>query len=79
MLPMAGYPFLGDDSRGKPEPEPHRQGCDIVQLYAAVRLRPVKKKGDAHIGQMTGDDDEENRFPPVRRPASKIRHFKTTP
>jgi hypothetical protein len=28
---------------------------------------------------MTGDDDEENRLPPVRRPASKIRHFPSTP
>ncbi len=79
MLAMACNPFLGDDRGGEPQPQSHRQRCEIMQLYTAVGLSTMQKQRHTNIGQMTGDDDEKNRLPPVRRPASKIRHFTSTP
>src|SRR5688572_11082415 len=75
MLAVARDPFLRHDRRRKPEPEPHWKRGEIMQLDAAVCLCAVKEQRHADIGEMTGDHDEENRLPPVRRPASKIRHY----
>jgi hypothetical protein len=44
-----------------------------------MRLCTMQKQRDTNIGQMTGNDYEKNGLPPVRRPASKIRHFTSTP
>ena len=75
MLAMARYPLLRDDRRGHPEPESHRKCSEVVKLYAAVRLRPMQKKCDRHIGEVSGDYNKQNRFPPVCGPASEIRHY----
>jgi hypothetical protein len=75
VLAVAGDPLLGDDRRRKPEPQPHRQRREVVQLDPAMRLGAVQEQRDGNVGEVTRDDDEYERLPPRRRPASKIRHF----
>src|SRR5262249_32846655 len=57
VLAMAGDPFFRDDGGGQPEPDPHRQRRDIVELHAAMRLVPMKEQSDAHVGEVARDDN----------------------
>ena len=45
-----------------------------MQFDGTVRLRPVKKESDANVGDVSGDDDENDRLPPRRRPAAEFWH-----
>ena len=74
VLAMAGDPFLGDDGRGQPEPEAHRERGDVVQPNAAVGLRAVQEQRDADVGEVTGDDDEQDGHPPAGCPRAKSWH-----
>ena len=74
MLPMARHPFLRDDGRGEPEPEPHGEGGEIMQPNAAMCLCAMQEQRNAHIREMTRDHDEQNRHPPSRCPYPKPWH-----
>src|SRR6202008_3388467 len=54
---------------------PHRKRGEVVQFDAAVGLSTVEKEGDRHVGEMPRNNHEQNRLPPSRRPAAKIRHY----
>src|SRR4051812_42157217 len=41
MLPVTGHPLLGDNCSRKPQPDPHWQLGEIMQLHAAMGLSPV--------------------------------------
>src|SRR6266567_7358702 len=45
-----------------------------MQLDTPVCLRSMKKKCHADVGYVSGDQDEKDRLPPIRSPASKVRH-----
>ena len=55
VLPMAGDPFLGDDRRSEPEPEPHGKRGEVVQPHAAVGLRAMQEQRDTHVRDVTRD------------------------
>jgi hypothetical protein len=67
VLPMAGHPFLRDDRRGQPKPEPHGQRREIMQPNTSMRLRAMEKKRYADIGYVARDNDENDRHPPSCR------------
>src|ERR1700694_3039172 len=75
VLSMTCHPFLGDDGCREPQPEPHWQGCEEVQLDSTMGLSPVQKERNGHIGEVSSNYYEKNRLPPSRCPASKIRHY----
>src|SRR6476469_10354284 len=48
-----------------------------MKLDTPVRLRSVKKKCHAHVCYVSGDQNEKDRLPPIRGPASKTRHYQS--
>src|SRR5690348_10077680 len=49
----------------KPQPDSHWHFGDFAERHTAVRLRTVKKERHAHIRDVTGEDDEQKRLPPM--------------
>jgi hypothetical protein len=45
-----------------------------MEPNAAMRLRAMQEEGDAHIGEVPGDDDEEHRNPPPAGPRTECEH-----
>ncbi len=75
VLAMAGHPFLGDDRRREPEPEAHRERGEVVQPDAAMGLRAMQEERDADVGEVTGDDDEQDGHPPGGGQSCEMEHF----
>src|SRR5512144_1857432 len=44
MLSVTGNPLLRDDRRRQPQPQPHWQRSEIMQLHAAMCLRAMQKQ-----------------------------------
>ena len=74
VLPVAGHPLLRHDRRREPQPHPHRDLGELAERHAAMRLRAMQKQRHADVREMTGDDHEEHRLPPVRRPHCESWH-----
>src|ERR671924_1920104 len=79
MLAVASHPFLGHDPRREPQPESHRHRNQCVKLHATMCLVTVEKERHADVGDVAGDDDEYDWYPPVRCPAGEIQHPRTPP
>src|SRR3954470_23021372 len=75
MFSVAGNPLLGDYGRREPQPKAHWQSGEVVQFDPAMRLGAMQKKCDRDIGEVSSYDHEQNRLPPSRCPAAKIRHY----
>ena len=75
MLPVAGDPLLSHNRGRKPQPYPHRKSGEVVELHPAMSLSAVKEQCHGHVGQVSSYYHENDRLPPRRRPASKIRHY----
>ena len=50
---------------------------EVMQLHAAMRLGAMQEERDAHVGEMTRDDDEQNRHPPASCESAETWHCKT--
>src|ERR1700682_4581607 len=75
VLSVTCHPFLRDDGCREPQPEPHGQRREEMQLDSPMGLRSMQKERDGHIGKVSSDYYEQNWLPPSRCPASKIRHY----
>src|SRR2546423_8843401 len=75
VLSVTGDPLLGDDCRGEPQPQTHRKSGEVVQFYTAMRLSAMQKQGDRNVGEVSCYNHKQNRLPPRRCPAAKIRHY----
>src|SRR5579862_3776019 len=74
VLAMARDPFLRDHRGRHPEPDSHRERREVVQSNASMSLRAVQKDRNAHVGDVSRDNHEQYRLPPVTGPASESWH-----
>ena len=77
MLTVTRHPLLGHDRRRQPEPEPHRQRGEVMQPQPPMCLSAVEKERYTDIGEVAGDDDEQDGHPPSGRPNAETWHCVT--
>lgn len=64
VLAMNGNPFLGDHTRGHPEPKAEKVHQGWVQIQASVCLATVQEYRDSHDGDVCHHQGIDHNLPP---------------
>jgi hypothetical protein len=64
VLAVNGGPLFGNHTRGKPEPEAEKMGCNWMQIERTVRLAAVQKNSNASNGDVRHSQGKQHNLPP---------------